>query len=642
MGDDDPVGSGVDTCGSKGSTGSTKIAESQEESKSKEKKQPIINPVIRLRKNFVAVKFKHTNPPRQSVVLTTDNKAFGGVGTFTVSGKEIDFCSSDTKGTKLTFDGADNVFPAAQLNGSGVKLWMEGINPGDVTLTLDLSGQGNLGPAATKNVTSVKATVHLYDFDTDLSKTDPAASPLGDDVKLDPGGILDVQSNHRKPRYKVEVRVEPGSFKKKLKLEPIGKGMKVFTKKNPSESTIATEFRAEASKEFWAEGAAKSASSTAKDTGLKLLMPDLDAKKEVDKFVSSVVQLQIKPVDGKNTFDVVLKADGTPHASHKKLGFNIQGPPGWLCDVQVARKRKDKFNAGPGLANSWDKSKNPVDNAHEPAPVRLSEDTFSSYTNADSITLDGSGKGTYDMPDAWWTDLARLKRTDFDEMDVYYRVIAWAPGINWRAWSAADTDQLLPKVKLRNNLVSFKKTSESNDDAHGKKNIAHTITVRNRDTWGMYCVVQWNKGENKVKSNAGVVDFSIFTDYGLDHKADIPEWKIDRIGTDPRYHDNIPESTTSTSATFEDKAGGPIYAGDKVDFNTLDFKIRLHLNCDVEGKSVQVKVKTGSPPVYDQVIGVLPDPQAAIVAERPWKLRILQIRPAVGPVKVTHPETYAV
>ena len=149
-----------------------------------------------------------------------------------------------------------------------------------------------------------------------------------------------------------------------------------------------------------------------------------------------------------------------------------------------------------------------------------------------------------------------------------------------------------------------------------------------------------------------MVDFAIFTDYGLFHKADIPEWKIDRVGMDPRYHDNIPESKTPTSATFEDKAGGPIPGGFKVFFNTLDFEIRLHLNCDVEGKSVHIKTKTGgksvhiktktgSAPVFDQVIGVLPDPQAAIIAEKPWKLRILQIRPALGPVQVTHPEAYA-
>ena len=81
-----------------------------------------------------------------------------------------------------------------------------------------------------------------------------------------------------------------------------------------------------------------------------------------------------------------------------------------------------------------------VDNAHKPAPLRLSQETFSSHTNGDIITLDGTGKGTYDMPDDWWKDLARLPRADFDEMDVFYRVVASLPGTNSPMWSVGDGD----------------------------------------------------------------------------------------------------------------------------------------------------------------------------------------------------------
>jgi hypothetical protein len=78
---------------------------------------------------------------------------------------------------------------------------------------------------------------------------------------------------------------------------------------------------------------------------------------------------------------------------------------------------------------------------------------------------------------------------------------------------------------------------------------------------------------------------------------------------------------------------------DQIDFFTLDFNMRLHLNCDVEGTSVNVTTQTGSAPVYDRVIGELPNPQPSVLAEIDWNTRILQVR-AGGVVTTTHPNTY--
>jgi hypothetical protein len=333
----------------------------------------------------------------------------------------------------------------------------------------------------------------------------------------------------------------------------------------------------------------------------------------------------------KNDLVVVFDKTGSVPAAYPILQFDLIGPPNWLFDVQVSRHDSDKFTAGPGLAGAWDKSKAPKD--------RLPQRLFSSWTNGDkTLRFDGSGKATYAMPMDWWKDLARLARKDFSDEDFYYRVLAFQDPSGPLGYSTAN-GAVPPSVKIHNNLVDFKLTDNGYINGGVAKSVDMAFSVHEPNTTGMYTLVQWRIGSNRVWGGGNT--YATVKDYNIIHDFNDPEWKIDRLETNPRYHnDAYTISDGGKTATTSDAPGGPIGASDKEDFLTFDFEMRIHLNFEVPA-AVTITRKDGSPPVFGVVIGVLADPQPFTLDTLPWQARILQVRKADGNVDVSHPNTYA-
>ncbi|MFH1374531.1 MAG: hypothetical protein ABII79_12120 [bacterium] len=336
----------------------------------------------------------------------------------------------------------------------------------------------------------------------------------------------------------------------------------------------------------------------------------------------------------KKEYVVVLDAKGNLSAAHPILEFRIiSGPSNYYFDVQVARSNSAALSDGPGLVGAWKET--------DPIQTRLSKQSFSSWSNGDkAIKLDASGKATYKMPLEWWRDLARLQRAEFQTCTLYYRVLAF-PSADAESISCSTEDDdysKAPTVKLKNNLMEFSVTDKGYVKQGRAKKVVMKFTVREANSTGMYTIVQWNKGSIRLWPRQQKYEY--VTDYGRRHMANIPDWAIDRIETDPRYHDGKYQvSGGGKNAKTEDEAGGPIQYGDTHCFLSLDFRTHIHLNFDVPN-SVKIKTKVGETEPYDVLIGVL-DPEAVILDCKEWQARILQARQNRRKVNVTHPDEFA-
>ncbi len=385
-----------------------------------------------------------------------------------------------------------------------------------------------------------------------------------------------------------------------------------------------------------------------KDSTVPKGKPDQGVAKSTLDRVIPVTITATKP-----EYIVVLDDIGAVPTTYPLIDFSISGPPDWFFEVQVARKEFTGLLGGPGLTGSWDSSKGPLD--------RIPQATFSSWTNGQkTLKLDGKGNAKYTMPLDWWKDQARQQLKDFTNTAYFFRALAFKDSSGSSPRFSTPDKKTPSTVHLLNNLVSFQVKEKDFDYKNVKKVVELRVKVRVADTLTMYCVVQWNKGEIKAKNRSGDVHFETATDYGISHDADFPEWTIDRLVTDPRFgynradglaREKLPEISLSGIETDEqdhklgllwDTPGGKMTDGQMVDFYNMDFKDKLHLNCDVAGKKVNIIKKTGSEPIYGQVIGVLPDPQPAILHEISWKVRILQSRSASERVNITHPDTFVV
>jgi hypothetical protein len=352
--------------------------------------------------------------------------------------------------------------------------------------------------------------------------------------------------------------------------------------------------------------------------------------------VNRIIPVTITPVAREYT--VVLDPTGAPRATYPILSFDVTGPPGWLYEVQVAHSDLP-FTESPGLKWSWAGDKNP--------DHRWRDLTFSSWSNGEKgLKLDGDGKARYTMPLEWWKDQARQYIEDFQDDEYIYRAVGFEDSSGAKARFSTPNGKHPPTVTLHNNLVDFVQTVDQDmdsyyytgDGAHAYKKVSNRIKVRARDTWDMYCLVQWFRGRAATKSFDGTVD-SRFPRYGFITRGLVSELSVDRsMEMDPRYHSNVANAHDHTSATFDDIPGFPnIWNGTNRGFYRADFRTMVHLNCDLAGKKVLIKKMTGQPPVYDEVIGVLPDPQPALLAAIDWKVRIFFYRYPTH-LEVSHPD----
>jgi hypothetical protein len=345
------------------------------------------------------------------------------------------------------------------------------------------------------------------------------------------------------------------------------------------------------------------------------------------------LQATIEIAAVKAEYTVVLDKSGNLPAggAFPRLEFKIsKGPPNHLFAVQLSRAGAGKLSGGPGLADSWV--------AGDARDVRVTRTEFSSWSNGQkTLKLDGSGSATFEMPLEWWRDQARRTLATFTEDTVSFRVVAMKD-----ASTPMCADSAKGTVKIRNNLTKMQVVDLGWTAGGTKKSVRMEFTVREADTTEMYTIVQWMQGTMPVWSGTPPVKrFPTHQLYNIIHDADFPDFTIDRLGTNPRYHDgNFTISADKKTATTTDAPGGPIAAGDSHDWASVDFETRVHLNFEVPA-AVKVTRKDGSAPVFGVVTGALDDPQPVTLSAPTWNTRVLQVRQADGTVTVTHPATFA-
>jgi hypothetical protein len=354
---------------------------------------------------------------------------------------------------------------------------------------------------------------------------------------------------------------------------------------------------------------------------------ELDAVGGADTMFQLELKAKTPTITAKQeSYIVVLDSSGNEFAGYPILEFDItDGTPGCFLDVQVQREDAGNLTGGLGLAGAWDKSK--------PASERAGQDTFSSWSDGETgLQLDGSGKATYRMPLEWWRDLARQPLSDFTTQTIHFKA-ATAPSES----SSVTVDSPVATASVQNNLVDMQVVDNGYINGGLNKSVSMEFTVLEANTTEMYTIVQWRMGSNPTWG--GPRAYGIVMDYNLNHDFNGPDWSIDRLGTNPRYHDGLfAVSGGGKKATTTDAPGGPIGPADTHDFFALDFDTRVHLNFEVPA-AVTITKKEGSAPIWGIVVGELADPQPVTLANATWDTRILQVRTVLG-VTVTHPDAY--
>ncbi len=384
--------------------------------------------------------------------------------------------------------------------------------------------------------------------------------------------------------------------------------------------TVANSDIPDEGKKLWVEG--ETVSGADKDSGYTLDVKDVDEK--TDTVAITVKEIKITPK--KTDYTVVLSKTGAVTVTHPIMTFDIEGPPNWYIDVQLSRTGGGALDAGPGLSSGWKSS--------DARDARPGKDLFSSFTTGDRTQLDGSGKVTYEVPLDWWKDQARRPRADFQTVDLAYRAVVVSDTLGSAIGFSTKNGGTPATVPMRNNLVNvvFQNNGYAQSGGRAVHNIAWYFDVREANTTEMYTVVQWKLGY--VKYWPGGV-YGYVKDYGKVHQTNMPEWSIDRLETEPRYHNGVYDiSNGGKRAGSSDAPSVTLSSGRTMGYRHYDFETRVHLNFEVPG-SVTITRQEGAAEPYDVLIGKLADPQPFQLDMKPWSTRILW-----DGTTVTNPDTY--
>ena len=254
------------------------------------------DPTVGVKQRVILVEKPHTSPDIDSVdVRLTTDVPFDGIGTFTVApaGKVKFFRGA----TQLQFNGADNVFPGADLTAQ-VPLRAEGIDAStaidDVLLTLTLSGgTKKLGGPAIVQVTVVEVTLDICEPRTSpTTDPTPVAQPTSSTPPADPPpkdkffggrGLLVQNAAKTNERAMLIVRqIKPAAFKGNVVLTRVSDHVNLFEKEvsEPAEVPIpqrhvfpSSEISA-SDKKFFVEGV--SVSTAARDARFQLGIEGFD------------------------------------------------------------------------------------------------------------------------------------------------------------------------------------------------------------------------------------------------------------------------------------------------------------------------------------------------------------------------------
>ncbi len=343
-------------------------------------------------------------------------------------------------------------------------------------------------------------------------------------------------------------------------------------------------------------------------------------------------KMKVVPNSGSITV-VVDKAGNTP-SGFPILTFTItDGPPNQFFDLQVTRDGSTPAG-GPGISGAWDATKNARD--------RQNLKVYSSWTDGKtSLKLDGSGGATFAMPLEWWRDLARIPLASFSSaIAMKYRVIAFPDPASP---PAGTTDPAAsPSLEVKNNLISFTVVDNGYIDGGIKKSINMKFTVREAGTTKMYTFVQWMQGYFKRWQGPGSTPVfpAPHTLYDIQHISNFPDFTIDRLHTDPRYHDDAYTiSADLKTATSDDAPSqGHVVAPFTHYYSSIDFETRVHLNFDVPA-AVNVYKKEGTGPVFGVVSGNM-NPDPITLSSQTWNTHVLEVLSG-STLTVTHDATFA-
>jgi phage protein D len=180
---------------------------------------------------FVVVRKHNCNPKRKQIKLGVTGTFTGtGTGRFTLANPAHDtvrFFTAASGGTRLVFDGKQNVFTAAQLT-AGVTLYAEGAEVSskqeDTELRLDLFvGKNKVGTPASGKATCLDVALDLFQSRTKAAG-DP--DPMTASGKTDVGRFVHVQDAgfHQGRALLVVREVQPPGFKGTLELKRIAGG----------------------------------------------------------------------------------------------------------------------------------------------------------------------------------------------------------------------------------------------------------------------------------------------------------------------------------------------------------------------------------------------------------------------------------
>jgi hypothetical protein len=351
---------------------------------------------------------------------------------------------------------------------------------------------------------------------------------------------------------------------------------------------------------------------------------------------------------------VVLDGSGNAPGANPILQFQISnGPANHLYDVQLSRGGAGDLTGGPGLAGSWIET--------DGRDARMNRTKFSSWSNGQTaLQLDGSGNATFTLPLEWWRDQARQKRSTFTSFTYSFRVVAFKAGPTPLCVSSAD-GSASGTVTISNNLLTFQVQDLGYVNGGKTKSILMKFTVKQANTISMYTLVQWKSGGRELWSgNPPVMTRPTVQDYNVTHESNYPTQQIDRLGTNPRYHDGPTASADGLTGSADDApsspdppalppppappaappAAPPPPPKGTASFTHIDFDSRIHLNFEVPA-AVTISRQDGSAPVFGVVTGVLADPQPITLDSAPWNTRVLQTRAPDGTVALSHPDAFA-
>jgi len=189
---------------------------------------------------IVVVKKVHTNPQRQPVTLSV-NQAFTGTGTFNRSPIDrVSFFTAAAGGTALQFNGIDNVFTDVELL-AGVTLFTEGgPNPSaavdDVSLTLLITANGQIGHIDTEQMTSVRITLDIA-LSRPVAGGDPIPMSQADKINLG-RALQEDDSGFAHQRAMIIVRkAEPNAININLELTTMNNKVRLFAEANEVPAT---------------------------------------------------------------------------------------------------------------------------------------------------------------------------------------------------------------------------------------------------------------------------------------------------------------------------------------------------------------------------------------------------------------------